>query len=137
MAKWLLPGVCAALAAAISCGDGYSRAEVRYNLGRELAADGDAEAAIAEFSEALRLDPGLTLAYHARGVAFLSIGDYRRAAGDLTAAIALDPGLAEAYRYRITADMVTGNIERAFRDSYLLAALRAGGDLLVNAPRQS
>jgi len=130
VAKWLVPCLCLIAAGAAACGEGYSRAEVRYNLGRELAADGDAESAIQEFDEAIRLDPAFTAAYYARGLSWLGAGDYRAAARDLTAAIALDPGLAEAYRYRITADMVTGNVDRAFSDSYLLAALYAGPGLV-------
>lgn len=132
MAKWLVPGLCAAIAVStIACGEGYSRAEVHYNLGRELASEGDTRGAVAEYSEALRLEPALTAAHYARGLAWLQLGEYEGAQADLTAAISLDPGLTEAYRYRITADMVTGNIDRAFRDSYLLAALRAGENLLV------
>jgi tetratricopeptide (TPR) repeat protein len=115
-----------AAAALLGCGDGYSRAEVRYNVGRDLAAEGEHTAAIAEFTQAISLDPGMTAAYYQRGLALLQVGEYRAAGLDLTAAIALDPGLADAYRYRITADMVTGNLDRAFNDSYILAMLRAG-----------
>lgn len=108
------------------CGDGYSRAEVRYNLARDLAADGDYDAAVQELTEAIRHDPGFVAAHYERGLARLALGDYASAGEDLTAAIALDPGLTEAYRYRITSDMNTGNLDRAFSDSYLFAALRAG-----------
>jgi tetratricopeptide (TPR) repeat protein len=111
------------------CGDGYSRAEVRANLGHELAEDGDWDGAITEFTEAIRAGEPAAPVLFARGYAYLQVGDYRSAGTDFTAAIAIDPGLADAYRYRITADMVTGNIDRAFHDSELLARLWAGPGL--------
>jgi tetratricopeptide (TPR) repeat protein len=123
-ARVLLPFV-VLLLSALACGDGYSRAEVRYNLGRELAAQGDLEEAIDEFNLAIELDPGLTPGYYARALVYLRLGEIPDAADDLTAVIRLDPGHADAYRYRITTDMLTGDLERAFEDSMLLAHLRA------------
>jgi Flp pilus assembly protein TadD len=117
------------LVAASACGDGYSRAEVKANVGRELAEDGDWEGAIAEYSEAIRLGKPSAPVLFARGFAYLQVGEYRPAGADFTAAIAVDPGHAEAYRYRITVDMVTGDIDRAFHDSAVLARLGAGPGL--------
>ena len=112
-----------------ACGDGYSRAEVKANLGRELAEDGDWNAAIDEYSDAIQLGGPSAPVLFARGFAYLQVGEYSPAGADFTAAIAVDPGLAEAYRYRITTDMVTGNIERAFHDSAVLAHISAGPSL--------
>ena len=111
------------------CGDGYTRSEVKANLGHELAGEGDWDAAITEFTEAMRTGEPSAPVLFARGYAYLQVGEYKSAGTDFTAAIAVDPGLAEAYRYRITTDMVTGNIDRAFHDTELLARLWAGPGL--------
>jgi tetratricopeptide (TPR) repeat protein len=127
----LLAACLTLLALSAACGDGYSRAEVKANLGRELAEDGDWEGAIDEYSEAIRVGEPSAPVLFARGFAYLQVGEYAPAGADFTAAISVDPGLAEAYRYRITADMVTGNIDRAFHDSAVLARIWAGPALTV------
>jgi tetratricopeptide (TPR) repeat protein len=52
---------------------------------------GHLDRAIADFSEAIRLNPLLASAYHDRGVAYRAKGDQRRAIADHADAIRLDP----------------------------------------------
>jgi tetratricopeptide (TPR) repeat protein len=74
--------------------------------GRETAADraiaynirgvahrdqADLDLAIADFSEAIRLNPLLASAYHERGAAHRAKGDHTRAVADQEVAIRLDP----------------------------------------------
>src|SRR5262249_23863527 len=57
-------------------------------------AQGDFAAAIADFSEALRLDPGYAEAWNNRGVAHQAAGDLDPALADYEEALRLDPGYA-------------------------------------------
>ncbi len=53
--------------------------------------------AIAEFNEAIKLDPKNAVAYYDRGVAYGHMGEYDKEITDCTEAIRLDPKLAVAY----------------------------------------
>jgi tetratricopeptide (TPR) repeat protein len=61
---------------------------------------GDYETAIAEFTEAIRLDPNNSFAYFLRGYAYKEKKQYDRAINDLTTAIRLDPNNYVAYTCR-------------------------------------
>ena len=77
---------------------GCSNAAIgHYNAGVQLSDDGRWEEAMAEYDEAIRLDPQLALAYNNRGVAYKNLGKHQRAIEDFDAAIRLDPQLAMAY----------------------------------------
>src|ERR1700730_5666254 len=62
-------------------------------VGRGLAwqRKGDRDRAIADFTDAIRLDPNNALAYNNRGLAWNEKGDHDRAIADLTQAIRIDP----------------------------------------------
>ena len=77
---------------------------------------GDFDRAIADFDEAIRLDPNSALAYAHRGTAWQNKGDYKRVIADLTEAISLDPTLAPAYVNRGFSHMVEGDADRAIAD---------------------
>ncbi len=55
---------------------------------------------MADFDEALSLDPRNALAHNNRGVAYNGLGEYQRAIEDLNEAIRLDPKYAAAYANR-------------------------------------
>jgi tetratricopeptide (TPR) repeat protein len=66
----------------------------------------DFDRAIADFSEAIRLNPDSPFAYGQRGLVYNQMSDYDRAIADLTRFIALNPGrqyLADAYIARAMA----------------------------------
>ena len=55
---------------------------------------GDNDRAIADYTDAIRLDPNFVTAYYNRGVTYRAKGDSDRAIADYTAAITLKwPGL--------------------------------------------
>ncbi len=58
------------------------------------------EKAIADYSEAIQLDPKLAVAWNNRGVAWLGKNEYDKAIADYTEAIRLDPKLAVAWNNR-------------------------------------
>jgi tetratricopeptide (TPR) repeat protein len=58
------------------------------------------EAAIGDFSNAIRLAPNSAAAYKGRGTAYLGWGKYDKAISDFNEAIRLDPNLAAAYNGR-------------------------------------
>jgi tetratricopeptide (TPR) repeat protein len=70
-----------------------NRAVAYFNRAIACKADGDFDRAIADYTEAIRLDPKLAIAYYERGVAYHALGDFDRAIADYTEAIRLDPKL--------------------------------------------
>ena len=76
----------------------------------------DYDKAIADFNEAIRLDPKLALAYNNRGNAWDAKKEYDKAIADFNEAIRLDPKLALAYNNRGTAWMAKKDYDKAIAD---------------------
>ncbi len=76
-------------------------------------AGGEWERAIADLTEAIRLEPENAKAYVGRGWAYEGKGDYPKCIDDCTDAIRLDPKLAEAYNYRGIAYADDGQPDKA------------------------
>jgi Flp pilus assembly protein TadD len=68
--------------------------------GRTLTTAGKYNEAIAELSEAIRLQPDFARAYNARGYAYLLKRDYQHALADFDEAVRLDPHYANAIQNR-------------------------------------
>ncbi|HLY07742.1 MAG TPA: tetratricopeptide repeat protein [Planctomycetota bacterium] len=79
---------------------GSAEVQEHNNKGNQLASGGDFDGAIAEYSEAIRIDPGIAAIYNNRGNARASKGDQALAVRDYSEALKLDPGFAEAYANR-------------------------------------
>jgi tetratricopeptide (TPR) repeat protein len=105
----------AACTRAINSGEG--RPSINYNFrGVAYYRKGDTDRAIADFTEAIRLDPKNATTHNKRGVAYHRKGDMDRAIADFTEAIRLDPKLAYAYNGRGDAYREKGDTDRAIAD---------------------
>jgi lipoprotein NlpI len=92
------------------------RAAAYYNRGNAQAAKGDAAAAIADYDEAIKLDPKNARALANRGTAHSEKGDAEAALTDFDAALKLDPRLGSAYFNRANALAAKGETDRAIAD---------------------
>lgn len=72
--------------------------------------------AIADFNEAIRLNPGFAAAFTNRGNAYYFKGQFDRAIEDYDEAIRLAPGLAEAFSNRGNVYRKKGYFDRAIED---------------------
>jgi tetratricopeptide (TPR) repeat protein len=86
------------------------------NRGVKWVAKGDIDRAIADFSEAIRLEPKLGVAYRNRGGAWSAKGDYDRAIADFNEVIRLDSKDILAYISRGDAYLAKKDYGRAITD---------------------
>jgi tetratricopeptide (TPR) repeat protein len=84
--------------------------------GLAYKAMGDLDRAIADFGEAIRLDPNYVLAYFDRGAIWKLKGDLDRAMYDFDQAIRLEPNYALAHQARGAIWRLKGDTDRAIAD---------------------
>ncbi|MGB9365341.1 MAG: tetratricopeptide repeat protein [Xanthobacteraceae bacterium] len=89
------------------------RADAYYNRGNAHSAKGDLTAAIADYDEAIKLDPKNARALTNRGTAHSEKGDAEAALADFDEAIKRDPRFAAAYFNRANAYAAKGDADRA------------------------
>lgn len=92
------------------------RAAAYYNRGNAHAANGDQAGAIADYDEAIKLEPKNALALNNRGTAHSDKGEFDAAIGDFGAAIKHDARFASAYFNRANAYAANGEADRAIAD---------------------
>jgi tetratricopeptide (TPR) repeat protein len=78
---------------------------------------GNFDAAIADYTEAIRLDPKSVNAYNGRAGAYADNRNFDKAIADSTEAIRLDPKSAMAYHERSYVYNIKGNFDKAIADS--------------------
>jgi Flp pilus assembly protein TadD len=86
------------------------------NRGSAYGKKGENDRAIADYNEALRLNPKLASAYNNRGLAYSKKGENDRAIADHNEALRLDPKFASAYNNRGLAYSEKGENDRAIAD---------------------
>jgi len=96
--------------------EAYKKGEALWVVGKEFKFS-DPHAAIAAFSEAIRLDPGWALAWSRRGRAYTDLREYDLALQDANVALRLDPSLAWGYIYRARNYLERGNFSAMFADA--------------------
>ena len=92
------------------------RAAAYYNRGNAHAAKGDQAAAIADYDEAIKLEPKNAPALNNRGTALSEKGDTDGAIADFSAAIKQNARYASAYFNRANAYGAKGDADRAIAD---------------------
>jgi tetratricopeptide (TPR) repeat protein len=86
-----------------------SRAIALNTHARQLVNDGHFEEAIQQFTEALKIDAAMPLAYNGRGYAHFRLKQYTEAIGDFDQAIKLNPAYENAYLNRGAARKAAGD----------------------------
>ena len=106
---------CSAL---INSGRGNDRglSQALYNRGNAYAANGDFERGIADYDQAIRLNPTMAVAFDNRGVAYSNKKQFERAIADYDEAIRLNPNSAMALHNRCWARAVVGRFDDALSD---------------------
>ena len=84
--------------------------------GNLLVGQGQYDRAVAEYTEAIRIEPRSALAYMGRGVARAKAGQVKQAIADQTEAIRIEPGLAAAFRNRGRDHWTRGAVKSALAD---------------------
>ncbi|MEW6149455.1 MAG: tetratricopeptide repeat protein [Bradyrhizobium sp.] len=92
------------------------RALALYMRGLAYIARGDADRAIADYDESIRLDPRNGLTFNERGLAFGTKGNLDRAVADFDRAIELHPGHGDIHYNRGKALLRADEIDRAIAD---------------------
>jgi Mlc titration factor MtfA (ptsG expression regulator)/Tfp pilus assembly protein PilF len=94
----------------------HERADAYYERGCVHLEANSLDAAIADFSEAIRRDRDIAEAYQARGSAYAMRGEHKKALADLNHALHLDPEDDAAYRWRGRVCRELGKYDKALRD---------------------
>jgi tetratricopeptide (TPR) repeat protein len=119
-AAWLLRGRAQVASAALVTGVGENFSSIGTTITKGAAVSETKEAAydraIADITEAIRLDPGNARGYQERAGAYHQKGDYDRAIADFTRAIQLDPEYHAAYNNRGLAYSHKGEYDKAIAD---------------------
>lgn len=85
--------------------------------GRKFLQEERYDDAVREFTEAVTLNPSLSLAYNGRGYAYYRLKNYQAAVGDFDTAIRLNPGYANAYLNRSACRRALGDKAGAASDA--------------------
>lgn len=96
--------------------NGNDQAANYVNRGFAYGNKGDNDSAIADYNQAIALDPKSAMAYNNRCIAYRGKGDTDRAIADCSQAISLDPKFAFPYNNRGLAYGDKGDNERAVAD---------------------
>ncbi|NEP81145.1 MAG: tetratricopeptide repeat protein [Okeania sp. SIO3B3] len=92
------------------------KAQTLYKQGRELAKQGEQQAAIANYTQALELNAQNAAIYYQRGNSYYSQKTYEKAITDLTQALRINPKYTQAYQKRGLIYDEIGDYKNAIQD---------------------
>ena len=107
----------------------YLMAIKRFDEGIAAYLKSDYKNSVKKFTQALKLEPNLALAYSSRGAAHLKSGHAQKAISDINRAIRLNPDYARAHHLRGLAYEQMGNFASAYLN--FDRALEIDPDLVV------
>jgi tetratricopeptide (TPR) repeat protein len=87
-----------------------------FQQGSSAYDNGDYDKALADFNQAIQLDPKVAVAYNIRGAVYFHKGAYDRAFADFNQAIQLDPTYVFAYNNRGNVYLHKGDYDKAIAD---------------------
>jgi tetratricopeptide (TPR) repeat protein len=94
----------------------HDRAQAYNNRAIAMRNRGDLDRAVADYTEAIKIDPGYALAYSNRGVVWLDKRDVERSMADCEKAVELAPRAAHGYNCRGLAWRAKNDLDRAMAD---------------------
>jgi len=100
-----------------------SPAEAAFDRGTAKLRNGDLEGALADYNQAIQLDPELAVAYVNRGLVRRRLGDVQGALSDYNSAINLDPNMGEPFYNRGLIRRSNGDPQGALSDFRRAAAI--------------
>ncbi len=100
---------------ALSCSN-RGAAVNSYNQGNAYVEKGEYDKAIAEYTEAIRLDPTDVKTYYNRGLTYRNKGDHDQAIADFTETIRLHPQNPVFYSFRANVYRALGDDAKAAKD---------------------
>ena len=95
-----------------------ARAVFHYNKGHSYQEKGQWDKAIAEYNEAIKLDPKFAEAYMTRGNVYIQKDQFDQAFSDFNKALEINPKLAGAYMIRAMAYWYNGEYDKAWEDAH-------------------
>ena len=98
------------------CRDATPDASALANRGNSYNSKGDYDCAIADYSEAIRLNPKFAEAFNNRGYSYANKGDYHRAIADYSEAIRLNPKDPDVFNNRGYSYVNKGDYDHAITD---------------------
>lgn len=109
-------GFCPSRASASDASRATTAEQDHYQRGRLWSRQGRSDLALAEFDQAIALDPKFAAAYNSRGNEYFRLGDYERAIADYNEAALIEPGAGVIYCNRAGARLKQGEAEIAVDD---------------------
>jgi len=97
-------------------GNAHGVSQAAYNRGNAYATIGDYDRAIADYDQAIRLNPTMAAAFDNRGRLYSEKNQFERAIADYDEAIRLNPNAANALHNRCWARIALGNARAALAD---------------------
>ena len=119
--------------ASSACEGAAERAETHFEAGVELEKQGQVEEAIAQYDQALEINPVDADYYFRRGGSYGRLGEYERALQDLSETIRFDSGHVGAYNTRGITYFLLGEYQLAIDDyTEAIDRLPQVGEFYVN-----
>jgi len=97
-------------------GNNKGLSEATYNRGNAYASIGELDRAIADYDQAIQLNPAMARAFDNRGLAYSEKDQFERAVADYDEAIRLNPNSAAAFHNRCWAQVALGHTRDALSD---------------------